>query len=394
MKSQTALAVLLVLTISLGCQHAATPPADVGQQILVTVATKGSGERAIYGGSRRSYHGQEWPISLHTQAALRSIARAHDLHETDAWPIDSLDLFCVVFSTPAGSNMSALLAALRNDNRIVTAAPMQEYHGMLATTYDDPLFELQYGDHQASLSALHGITRGEDVRIGVIDSHVDVDHPDLDGQIRKVHALVQASGPHANRHGTAVVGIIGAAADNGEGLVGLAPAATIHAYAACEQREATTRCTSFYLAQALDKAIAEGIHVLNLSLAGPRDPLLRRLIEHAMETGMTIVAAANRDHPERNFPAALAGVHAAQGDFTPWFARREQFSTQAGGGYQVFYGSSVSAAGVAGAAALLRTRYSPRETNELLRRMLNDECDPAPVRTPLLDNLYKIRSCP
>ena len=84
----------------------------------------------------------------------------------------------------------------------------------LATDYNDPLFELQYGEHRSAISALHDITRGENVRVGIIDSHIDEHHPDLHGQIHKVHNLVAATSPEAKHHGTAVAGIIAAAADN------------------------------------------------------------------------------------------------------------------------------------------------------------------------------------
>ena len=150
---------------------------------------------------------------------------------------------------------------------------------------------------------------------------------------------------------------------------------------------------SFYLAQALDQAIADKIDVLNLSLAGPSDPLLERLIKRARDAGMVIVAAENSADPERNFPASLPYVQAAPDTAEPWFARNEQFSTQAGGGYQVFYGSSISSAGIAGAAALLRSQYTRDQTNLLLEKMLNHDCAKVPLRSPLLDSLQVIEEC-
>ncbi len=384
--------VLVLLTIGWGCQSVPHDAYIEMDHILVTFPIDDSGTTGFVG-TKRSYHGQEWPVSLHVRRFVRSIARGHQISEIEAWPIASLDLLCVVYAVPKTENMDDLVDKLNADRRIVTAHPMQEYRGMLASAYDDPLFKLQYGEHQDSLSAIHAITRGENVRVGVIDSHVDTKHPDLDGQIHKLYSLVEGQSVEDQRHGTAVAGIIGAAADNGEGLVGLAPGATLHAYAACDQTENATRCTSFYLAQALDQAIADKIDVLNLSLAGPSDPLLKRLIERAHDAGMVIVAAENSADPERNFPASLPYVQAAPDTAEPWFARNEQFSTQAGGGYQVFYGSSISSAGIAGAAALLRSQYTRDQTNLLLEKMLNHDCAKVPLRSPLLDSLQVIEEC-
>ncbi len=384
--------VVALLTVGWGCQSVPDRAGFDANHILVTFPTD-DGATTSFGSSKRSYHGQEWSVSLHVRRSVTSIARGHGLDEIDAWMIGSLDLLCVVYAVPKSINMDDLVAQLTADQRIVTAHPLQEYRGMLASAYDDPLFELQYGEHQDALSAIHAITRGENVRVGVIDSLVDTQHPDLHGQIHKLYALVDGQSVNDQRHGTAVAGIIGAAADNGEGLVGLAPAATLHAYAACDQTDNVTRCTSFYLAQALDHAINDEIDVLNLSLAGPSDPLLKRLIERAQDAGMVIVAAENSADPERNFPASLPHVQAASDTAEPWFARNEQFSTQAGGGYQVFYGSSISSAGIAGAAALLRSQYTGDQTNLLLEKMLSTDCASVPLRSPLLDELHFIEKC-
>ncbi len=382
----------VLLTLCGGCQslhHASGIETD---HVLVTFPADDTGTTS-FGGSKRSYHGQDWPVSLHIRRSVSDIARGHQLRETEAWPIKSLGLLCVVYAVPNGQNVEELVDRLNADERIVTAHPMQQYQGMLASDYDDPLFELQYGEHQESLTTIHSITRGENVRIGIIDSQVDTRHPDLDGQIHKLFALVDGQSVEDQRHGTAVAGIISAAADNGEGLVGLAPAATLHAYAACDQSDNAMRCSSFYLAQALDQAIADKIDVLNLSLAGPQDPLLQRLIEFALNSGMIVVAAENSADPQRNFPASLPHVHAARTTAKPWFARDEQFSTQAGGGYQVFYGSSISSAGITGAAALLRAKYTPEQTNLLLEKMLNFDCTATSQHSLLIANLHVIRTC-
>ncbi len=371
------LPLVLFIILASGCQT--TPRGPATQELLVTFEAREFSD-VLLGGSKRSYHGGDlWPVSLHVRKSVRRVEKKYGLTRKDAWPIESLDLFCVVFAVPEDRDIEEVIESLKLDRRVTDAQPMNEFKGMLSESYDDPLFELQYGDHRLEIQRLHTISRGENVRVGVIDSNVDIDHPDLVGQVFKHYTLVNPQGVKDRRHGTAVTGVIGASADNGIGLVGLAPMASIYVYGACSHFRGATRCNSFSLAKAIEQAINDKIQVLNISLAGPPDPLLRLLIERAYQNDMIIIAAANTSDTERNFPASLPVVHSAGEDSEPWFARTEQFSTQAGGGYQVFYGSSIAAAGVTGLTTLLRSQWSASKTDELLGRLLLPSCDYEPI---------------
>ncbi len=365
------LPLVVLIVLAAGCQTA--PPGPATQELLVTFEMRQFSEVRL-GGSKRAYHGGEpWPVSLHVRRSVRHVEKTYGLTRKDAWPIESLGLFCVVFTVPDDREIATLIQAVQLDQRVAYAQLMNEFEGMFSEPYNDPLFELQYGEHRLEIQRLHAISRGENIRVGIIDTNVDVEHPDLVGQVFKHYTLVDAEGVLDKRHGTAVTGVIGAAADNGEGVVGLAPMASIYVYGACSQFRNATRCSSLSIAKAIENAIKDEIQVLNISLAGPADPLLRQLIERAHKDEMIVIAAANSD-TERNFPASMAIVHSAGEHSEPWFARVEQLSTQAGGGYQVFYGSSIAAAGATGMATLLRSQWSARETDELLHRLLNLSC--------------------
>src|SRR5262249_57355971 len=121
-------------------------------------------------------------------------------------------------------------------------------------------------------------------------------HPDLEGRIAKTATFVQGGEKSFSEdlHGTAVAGIIAADADNHIGIFGVAPEAQIMVAKACWHRAPTAVeavCSSWALARALDFAIAGDAQVLNLSLGGPADPLLARLIAKAVDRGATVVAA-------------------------------------------------------------------------------------------------------
>ena len=115
-----------------------------------------------------------------------------------------------------------------------------------------------------------------------------------------------ALGQCPNRHGTQVAGLIAAAANNGIGIVGVAPDVKLLAYKACWQTSATSagRCNSFTLAQALADAMAARAQIINLSLVGPSDPLLAALIEKATESGLIVVGAVSAD-PRFSFPRSI-----------------------------------------------------------------------------------------
>jgi subtilisin family serine protease len=177
----------------------------------------------------------------------------------------------------------------------------------------------------------------------------------------------------AEIHGTAVAGIIAATADNGIGIYGVAPEAAVLAARACRPRVAGRAegvCTSWSLARALDWALARQARVVNLSVAGPRDPLLADLVARAHERGVVVVAAVGNLGPasEPTYPAALptvvgvtavdarAALYAAavQGPFVSVAAPGvEVLSAQPGAGFAVLTGTSMAAAHVSGVAALL-----------------------------------------
>ena len=348
-----------------------------GPEVLVTFPMPEHSVDAA-GGSKRSYHsGNDWAVPLFNRQQARRFARDHGLTVKGAWPIDVLGVYCVAYVATGTTTAEALLDRLRQDPRPTLVQANAEFAGMTATTaqrYDDPLVDVQYGRFVEKLADLHAITGGEEVKVGVIDTSVDLDHPDLSGQVTRQVEFVPAATLEGRVHGTAVTGVIGAAAGNGEGLVGIAPLADIHVYGACSRRGEGTVCSSFSIAQALVAALEDDMEVINMSFAGPEDPLLSALLEKAVAADTVLIAAGNTDAPDKRFPAGSPGVHAADANHDFWFARPERLSTRAGGSYQVFFGSSIASAGMAGLATLIRAQSSPVETRALLEWLFDSDC--------------------
>ena len=109
--------------------------------------------------------------------------------------------------------------------------------------------------------------------------------------------------------------MIASAANNREGIVGVAPDVTIASLRACwavAPDSVAAQCSSFSLARALQVALDLRPNVVNLSLAGPDDPLLGRLLDEVIARGIIVVAA--QPEPGVNgheFPASHPRVLAA-----------------------------------------------------------------------------------
>lgn len=368
------LLLLLALGVAVGCQSNGQQAIPSQRQIIAVFADEQRTD-PVTGASTRGYRGRSgWPVSLHTLARVRRVAEDHDLRELEAWPVPALQIYCVVMAVPEHASRDALIRRLNADARIELAQPVHQYRLLLGQPYDDPLFDVQFGKHRPALESVHTMTRGGGVRIAIIDGEVDTSHPDLRGQVRRHAASPRSVDLSMLMHGTAVAGVVAAMPGNGEGLVGLAPDAEVTAYGACRHRHGSqVRCTSVSLALAIERATEDGADVINLSLTGPADWLLERLLEHAHERGAVLVAATDGGTTQ-SFPASLPYVHAAGELATPWFAQSTRFSTRAGGGYQVFTGASMSAAGATGAAALLLSERSVADARIGLDALLDPDC--------------------
>jgi serine protease len=160
------------------------------------------------------------------------------------------------------------------------------------------------------------------VRVAVIDSGVDLGHPDLERRIVAAKSFVGGSAQDVRGHGTIVAGIIAAELDNATGIAGLAPAAEL--IVAKVVSPAGTISVEAE-ARAIRWAVDNGARVLNISLGGLRDPrnpsrdtysrLEQDAIAYAVRRGAVVVAAVgNSDQAPRSpwrfasYPAALAHV--------------------------------------------------------------------------------------
>jgi subtilisin family serine protease len=352
-------------------------PAEVrtapSQFIVVAVANPLAGRAAAVGGTAHGYgSATHYRVGASATAVIRDLARSHSLTLVSEWPIERLQMHCVLFRIPPGTTREAVLQRLAADSRVLIAQPLNEFESASTPVAKDAAFDDPYAKLQSNVSALdvadaHRVSRGSGVRVAIIDTGVDTSHPDLAGRTEATRNYVDADSAafRADRHGTQVAGLIAAAANNGIGIVGVAPGVRLLAYKACWQPNASAsgRCNSFTIAQALADALSARAQIINLSLVGPTDPLLAALVEKATLSGVIVVGAASAD-PRFAFPARLPRVlpvaesedSQRPGEDLLRAPARDIVTLVPDGHYDFASGSSLATAQVTGVVALLLAR--------------------------------------
>jgi len=334
-----------------------------------------------------SDYGGDYGDAMGAKARMRfarKVARAHRLALVDSWPMPLIGVDCIILEIRDARPVDAVVRELSQVPGVSWSQPLNEFEMLEArppgaarapaVSYNDRLFSAQPAAALWHLARLHSFATGHGVTVAVIDSRIDAAHPDLAGQIAASADFVPGR-PQAERHGTGVAGIIAARSNNAQGIAGVAPGARIMALRACWEKAAggATVCDSLTLARALTYAIDHGAGVVNLSLTGPRDPLITRLVALATARGALVVAAVDEQNPAASFPAFLPGV-VSVGDerlsdrlLTAYKAPgRDVLTTQPEGKWDLVSGSSYAAAHVSGLLALLRQLSGGRTSAEAL----------------------------
>lgn len=247
----------------------------------------------------------------------------------------------------------------------------------------------QYATEKVRLTEAHRTSLGRNVRIAVIDTGMDGAHPELAGAVAESFDAIGEGPVEIEAHGTAIAGIVAAR----QQMRGMAPDARVLAVRSFSGGTDTAgvrrkpEATTLSLIKGLDWAAANAARIVNMSFAGPKDPLLQATIEAAQARGLIMVAAAGNGGPSAAsaYPAAfdqVIAVTASDSDDQLYDkANRGSYIAVAAPGvdilalapeaaYEMSSGTSLAAAHVSGIIALMLER-KPTLTIETVRAILS-----------------------
>jgi subtilisin family serine protease len=244
----------------------------------------------------------------------------------------------------------------------------------------------QYVVNKLHLLEAHRISSGDDVRVAVIDSKIDTQHPDLAGVVADEFDVVGGSAS-SHSHGTAMAGAIAARSK----LLGVAPKVKLLAVRAFSGSGESAESTTFNILKSVDWAASKNVRIINMSFAGPPDELLREMLARANARGIVLIAAVGNGGPRSPplYPAADAGVIGVTATdvddkLMPQANRGPQVAVAApgveilavapDGKYQVTSGTSIAAAHASGVAALLlasKPNLTPAQVRASFMRAAN-----------------------
>ncbi len=351
-----------------------------------------------------------------------ALMRDYNLLSSAPRPVTLLGSSMLSLTIPDQRPLADVLAAVTADPRVIAAQVNFVYQLMEGPDAPPPAdaapaspnagesAPASPGQTQYNLDALkvpeaHSLATGRDVLVAVVDTCIDSDHPELGGSLADSFDAVAAGAASqpapggvetcqaAEKHGTSVAGIIAAHRT----LSSVAPKAkllSVRAFSAAGATGRKAESTTHALVAGIDWALSKGARIMNLSFAGPDDPLLKRLIGEASQRGAILVAAAGNGGPAAAplYPAAYEGVvavtavDAAKRVYGE--ANRGAYITLAApgvdillatpeNGYAVDSGTSYAAAHVSGIAALMLERNPALEADKLRNGLVQTTARPS-----------------
>jgi len=256
---------------------------------------------------------------------------------------------------------------------------------------NDPSYPSQW--HLQKISAPLGwdITTGMvTVDIAIIDSGVDSSHPDLAGKLLPGWSfLTGTSDTHdVLGHGTAVAGAAAAISNNGKGVAGVAWQNSIMPLVVLD---ATDYASYSNIASAITYAVDHGVRVINVSIGGSSSSsTLQNAVTYAWNKGALVFACAmNNSSSTPYYPAACANAiavastdsndnHSSFSNYGSWITVSAPgsyiYTTNNGGGYGAWNGTSFSSPITAGLASLILS-VNPSLTNQQVKGLILQNAD-------------------
>lgn len=258
--------------------------------------------------------------------------------------------------------------------------------GVAAVKANDDLRYDQWGLDFLKAEQAWEYTQGEGITVAILDTGINVDHPDFEGRATRGFTTPEANPGDQNGHGTHVAGVVAAGANNNLDMAGLAPKVKIWEGKITYD---SGKGTSTMMANGIVHAINAGADVINISMTSNSDmPLVHTAIVEAKKRGIPVFAAAGNDKDKGSparWPAAYEEVIAVgalqrDGSYAPFSNTNDYIDITAPGRHIVglnktkgiLYMSGTSQASPMAAAsyALLKAASPEKSMDDLVKAML------------------------
>lgn len=326
-----------------------------------------------------------------------ALARRHGMRRIVSQNFPLIGATIGLFRISDGRSFETVRREFAADGSVRSAQPNFRFFLQQQKTTPAEGDQAQYALAKLRLPEAHKLAHGTGIRVAVIDSGIDTKHRELAGSIvDSFDALASSEGPHV--HGTGIAGAIAAHAR----LMGSAPAAELVAIRAFSGTANGAQSNSWVILKALDYAARRNARIINMSFAGPKDPLVERGINAEAARGIVMVAAAGNAGAKSPplYPAANPNVIAvsatdAQDHLFQASNRGGHIAVAAPGAevflpapdekYQMTSGTSFAAAYVSGVAALMLERNPALRPDELRAVIMKTARD---LGSPGRDDLF------
>lgn len=301
----------------------------------------------------------------------------------------------------SSENLETNIKAQSNvsDYEPVNLVKLEKIQGSKA---NDPSLSKQYHLDMINMNKAWGITTGSNkVKIAIIDSGIDLNHPDLKSKITTGINIIDPNKKPLddNGHGTHVAGIAAAATDNKIGVAGIAPDCLIMPVKVLDKG----RGTDIDIAEGIIWASKKGADVINLSVGlYTKSTALERAVKYAIGKNTVVVSSAGNDakSSKLHLPSMIKGVIevsattkkdklasfsnyaqqisvSAPGDdiYSTMPTYNVDLTKEIGKGYGYMSGTSMASPIVAGLAALIKSEdksLTPKEVKEIIEDSASD----------------------
>lgn len=223
-------------------------------------------------------------------------------HMLNAMSSETLDTSndITIADVPPGESVESFMKTLADQPNVEYAQPNYLYTFETVSVNDTYVGNQWYLDVMNVFDAWDTTMGSSSVKVAVIDTGVDLNHPDLTGRFIAPTDVVDNDGnaQDDDGHGTHVAGIIGAVANNTRGVAGIAPSVKlmpidVFGYYDTGAGKTVFGALTSEVIEGIDYAVANGADIINISLGGADyDNAFKEAIDDAVNVGIVVVAAA------------------------------------------------------------------------------------------------------